>query len=228
MRVLVVDDEPQLLSLISRGLTADGIVVDVSANGEQAVWMAGATEYDAIVLDVMMPGLDGFATCRRLRESDVWAPVLMLSARDAVADRVAGLDGGADDYLSKPFALNELSARLRALARRGQRERPTVLRVGDLELDPASREVHRGDVLISLSPREFGVLSALMRHPGQVLDRYQLLEAAWGHEYEHRSNVIDVYINYLRRKIDKPFGTRSIETVRGLGYRIKDHLATSG
>ncbi|WP_026910360.1 response regulator transcription factor [Patulibacter minatonensis] len=228
MRVLVVDDERRMAELLRRGLTADGLSVDVAHDGTEALWRAGATRYDAIVLDVMMPGLDGVTTCRRLREDDVWSPVLLLTARDAIEDRVAGLDAGADDYLVKPFALPELSARLRALARRGRAERPTVLRVGDLELDPASHRVRRGDVAIDLSPKEYSVLYALMAAPDAVLDRYELLERAWGSEYENRSNIIDVYISYLRQKIDRPFGTDSIQTVRGEGYRIRSAPAPSG
>jgi two-component system OmpR family response regulator len=193
----------------------------VAASGEDALWMAEAHGYDAIVLDVMLPGIDGFETCRRLRASDVWAPVLMLTARDAVEDRVAGLDTGADDYLVKPFAFAELLARLRALVRRGDPERPNVLQVGDLTLDPAAREVRRGDEEILLSAKEFSLLETFMRRPGEVLSRLHLLEHAWDFAYENRSNVVDVYIRHLRRKIDEPFGRRSLETVRGAGYRLR-------
>jgi two-component system, OmpR family, response regulator len=174
-----------------------------------------------IVLDVMLPGIDGFETCRRLRKNGIWAPVLMLTARDSVEDRVAGLDTGADDYLVKPFAFAELLARLRALARRGDSERPTVLEVGDLRLDPATREVRRGDQEIGLSAKEFALLETFMRRPGEVLSRLQLLEHAWDFAYENRSNVVDVYVRHLRRKIDEPFGRRSLETVRGAGYRLR-------
>jgi two-component system OmpR family response regulator len=221
VRVLIVEDEVKMAGLIRRGLRADGMAVDVAAKGEEALWMAGSTEYDVIVLDVMLPGIDGFETCRRLRGDGVWAPVLMLTARDAVEDRVQGLDLGADDYLTKPFSFAELSARLRALARRGPVEQPTVLEVGDLRLDPASRRVWRGDRDISLSAKEYALLEAFMRRPGHVLDRYQLLEQAWDYEYENRSNVIDVYVRYLRQKVDRPFGLRSLETVRGSGYRLR-------
>jgi two-component system OmpR family response regulator len=183
--------------------------------------MAGATDYDAIVLDVMLPGIDGFETCSRLRKDDVWAPVLMLTARDSVEDRVAGLDGGADDYLTKPFSYSELFARLRALVRRGPAERPAVLEVGDLRMDPARRRVWRGEDDISLSAKEFAMLETFMRRPGDVLSRLQLLEHVWDYGYENRSNVVSVYINYLRGKIDAPFGTDSIETVRGVGYRLR-------
>jgi len=182
----------------------------------------GSHDYDAIVLDLMLPGIDGFETCRRLREDGVWAPVLMLTARDAVEDRVAGLDGGADDYLTKPFSYSELFARLRALVRRGPVERPTVLEAGGLRMDPARRRVWRGENEISLSAKEFALLEIFMRRPGDVLSRYQLLEHAWDYAYENRSNVVNVYINYLRQKIDAPFGTDSIETVRGVGYRLRE------
>ena len=206
MRVLVVEDEIKMASLIRRGLRSEGLAADVAIKGEDALWMAGSTEYDAIVLDVMLPGIDGFEACRRLREAGVWAPVLMLTARDAVDDRVAGLDGGADDYLTKPFSFAELLARLRALARRGPVERPAVLEVGDLRLDPAARRVWRGDDEVSLSAKEFQLLETFMRHPGEVLSRYQLLEHAWDYDYENRSNIVDVYVRYLRDKIDRPFG----------------------
>ena len=221
MRVLVVEDEVRMAGLIRRGLTGEGLAADVAGSGEDAVWMAKAHEYDAVVLDVMLPGIDGFETCRRLRAVGVWAPVLMLTARDAVEDRVAGLDTGADDYLVKPFAFAELLARLRALARRGDQERPNVLRVGDLTLDPAAREVRRGDAEIRLSAKEFSLLETFMRRPGEVLSRLHLLEHAWDFAYENRSNVVDVYIRHLRRKIDEPFGRRSLETVRGAGYRLR-------
>jgi len=221
MRVLIVEDELRMASLIRRGLLAEGLAADVAPNGEDALWMAQAHGYDVIVLDVMLPGIDGFETCRRLRAGDVWAPVLMLTARDAVEDRVAGLDTGADDYLVKPFAFAELLARLRALVRRGDTERPSVLRVGDLTLDPAAREVRRGDDEIRLSAKEFSLLETFMRRPGEVLSRLHLLEHAWDFAYENRSNVVDVYIRHLRRKIDEPFGRQSLETVRGVGYRLR-------
>jgi two-component system, OmpR family, response regulator len=221
MRVLVVEDEPRMASLIRRGLVGEGLAADVAGSGEDGLWLAQAHAYDAIVLDVMLPGIDGFETCRRLRAEGVWAPVLMLTARDAVEDRVSGLDGGADDYLVKPFAFAELLARLRALGRRGDQERPNVLCVGDLTLDPASREVRRGDSEIRLSAKEFSLLETFMRRPGEVLSRLHLLEHAWDFAYENRSNVVDVYIRHLRRKIDEPFGCRSLETVRGAGYRLR-------
>ena len=210
-----------MAALIRRGLREHGLAVDVAVRGEDALWMAGSTGFDAIVLDVMLPGIDGFETCRRLRGDGVQAPILMLTARDSVEDRVAGLDSGADDYLVKPFSFAELLARLRALARRGAVEHPVRLEVGDLSLDPATRAVRRGATEISLSAKEFSLLEVLMRRAGEVLSRYQLLEHAWDYEYENRSNVVDVYIRYLRQKIDRPFGTDSIETVRGVGYRMR-------
>jgi two-component system OmpR family response regulator len=228
VRVLIVEDEVKLAGLIRRGLRDEGMLADVAVKGEDALWMAGATAYDAIVLDVMLPGIDGFEVCRRLRDDGVWSPVLMLTARDAVEDRVAGLDGGADDYLVKPFSFAELVARLRALGRRGPVERPSVLDAGDLHLDPAARRVWRGDTEISLSAKEHALLETFMRRPGQVLDRFQLLEHAWDDEYENRSNVVDVYVRYVREKIDRPFGVESIETVRGAGYRLRADGGRSG
>jgi two-component system, OmpR family, response regulator len=221
MRVLVVEDDVKMASLLRRGLLEEGLAADVARTGDDALWMAEATEYDAIVLDVMLPGADGFEVCRRLRESGRWSPVLMLTARDAVEDRVAGLDAGADDYLTKPFSFAELLARLRALARRAPLERPTVLEAGDLRLDPATRRAWRGDVEIGLSAKEFALLETFMRRPGEVLSRYQLLEHCWDYGYENRSNVVDVYVRYLREKIDRPFGRKSLETVRGAGYRFR-------
>ncbi|HEV7639929.1 MAG TPA: response regulator transcription factor, partial [Gaiellaceae bacterium] len=202
MRVLIVEDELRMATLIRRGLGHEGLTADIAGTGEDAVWMAHAHEYDAIVLDVMLPGADGFETCRRLRGSGVWAPVLMLTARAAVADRVAGLDCGADDYMAKPFAFAELLARLRALVRRGDPERPSVLEVGDLRLDPATRVVMRGEVEINVSAKEFALLDTFMRRPGEVLSRVYLLEHAWDFAYDNRSNVIDVLIGRLRAKID--------------------------
>jgi two-component system OmpR family response regulator len=221
VRVLVVEDELRMASLIRRGLLREGLAADVAPSGEDALWLADAHEYDAIVLDVMLPGIDGFETCRQLRGNGVWAPVLMLTARDAVEDRVAGLDTGADDYLVKPFAFAELLARLRALVRRGDQERPSVLAVGDLTLDPASRSVKRGARDIQLSAKEFALLETFMRRPGEVLSRLHLLEHAWDFAYENRSNVVDVYVRHLRRKIDEPFDRQSLETVRGAGYRLR-------
>jgi two-component system, OmpR family, response regulator len=221
MRVLVIEDEVKLAGLLRRGLTEEGLSVDVARNGDDGLWMARATDYDAIVLDVMLPGTDGLEVCRQLREAGRWAPVLMLTARDAVEDRVSGLDAGADDYLTKPFSFAELLARLRALARRPSLERPAVLEVGDLRLDPATRQAWRGETEVDLSAKEFALLETLMRRPGQVLSRFQLLEHCWDYGYENRSNVVDVYVRYLREKIDRPFGRDSIETVRGAGYRLR-------
>jgi two-component system, OmpR family, response regulator len=223
MRVLIVEDEVKMAALLRRGLVAEGMAADVAIKGEDALWMAEATEYDAVVLDVMLPGIDGFEVCRRLRTAGVWAPILMLTARDAVRDRIAGLDGGADDYLTKPFSYAELLARLRALVRRGPVERPTELVVGELRLDPATRRVWRGDTEVALSAKEFALIEVFMRRPGQVLSRFELLEHAWDYDYENRSNVVDSYIRFLRKKLDRPFGTDSIETVRGAGYRLREN-----
>ena len=222
MRVLVVEDEVKLASVIRRGLKAHGLSADVAVRGEDALWMAGATEYGAIVLDLMLPGIDGFETCRRLRDDGVDTPVLMLTARDATGDRVRGLDSGADDYLVKPFAFDELLARLRALARRSGGDRRPMLEAGGLRMDPAARTVSRGGVPIELTAKEFAILEALMRRSGEALSRFELLETAWDSGYENRSNVVDVYVGYLRQKIDRPFGVRSIETVRGIGYRLSE------
>ena len=221
MRVLVVEDDVKLAAIVRRGLLEEGHAADVSATGEDALWMARATEYDAIVLDVMLPGLDGFSVCRSLRRDGIWSPVLMLTARDSVEDRVAGLDTGADDYLTKPFSFAELVARLRALARRGAVERAPVLEVGALRLDPSTRQVWRGEAEIDLSTKEFALFETFMRRPGQVVSRFDLLEHAWDYSYENRSNVVDVYVRYLREKIDRPFGASSLETVRGTGYRLR-------
>ena len=220
MRVLVVEDDVKLARLIRRGLVEEDVVVDLAATGDEGLVRAGATEYDAIVLDVMLPGIDGFEVCRRLRADGHWAPVLMLTARADVDDRVAGLDAGADDYLTKPFSFAELLARLRARARRPPLERPTVLEVGDLRLDPATRQVWRGPTEIELSAKEYALLETFMRRAGRVLTRLDLLDHAWDYAYENRSNVVDVYVRYLREKIDRPFGRHSLETVRGQGYRL--------
>src|SRR3954471_11879299 len=221
VRVLIVEDELRMASLIRRGLVKEGLSADVAGSGEDALWMAGAHDYDVIVLDVMLPRMSGFEACRRLRSGGMWAPVLMLRARASVEDRVAGLDTGADDYLVKPFAFAELLARLRALARRGELERPSVVEVGDLRLDPATRRVWRDSTPIALSHKEFALLETFMRRPDEVLSRLHLLEHAWDFAYDARSNVVDVYIRHLRKKIDEPFGRRSVETVRGAGYRLR-------
>jgi two-component system, OmpR family, response regulator len=221
MRVLVVEDERKLGELLRRGLGEEGYATDLADRGEEALWMAQAVSYDAIVLDVMLPGTDGFEICRRLRGNGVWSPVLMLTARDAVDDRVSGLDAGADDYLAKPFAFEELLARLRALTRRAQVERPVVLEIDDLRLDPAAHRAWRGDQELDLSAKEFALLELFMRRPGLTLSRSQLLDGAWDMAFESRSNVVDVYVRYLREKIDRPFGRDSIETIRGVGYRFR-------
>jgi two-component system, OmpR family, response regulator len=221
VRVLLVEDEAKLARLVARGLTERGDQVTIAGTGGEALAaVSDEEEYDVILLDIRLPDMEGFEVCRRLRRSRVWTPVLMLTARNAVADRITGLDSGADDYLGKPFAFDELLARMRALARRGPVPRPTVLEVGDLRFDPASRRVWRGDVEIELSAREMALLEALIRRPEQVLSRDQLLAHAWGDTHETSSNVVDVYIRYLREKIDRPFGADSVRTVRGLGYRL--------
>ena len=222
LRVLVVEDEVKMAGLLKRGLEEEGYAVDLARTGSDAVWAGSETPYDAVVLDVMLPDLDGFEVCRQLRAGGRWAPVLMLTARQAVADRVAGLDAGADDYLTKPFSFSELFARLRALIRRGVGERPAVLRTGDLTLDPASRKVARGDAAVDLTAKEFALLEYFMRRPGEVLTRSQILEHVWDFGYDGDSNVVDVYVRYLREKIDRPFRKDSIETIRGSGYRLRD------
>jgi two-component system OmpR family response regulator len=220
MRILIVEDDARMADAVRRGFQAEGVAVDVAPVGEEALWRAQATAYGAIVLDVMLPGIDGIETCRRLRAAEVWTPILMLTARDAVSDRVAGLNSGADDYLIKPFSFEELLARVRALARREAGPRPTVLVVGDLRLDPATHKVWRGVQEIAVSAREVAILEVFMRRPGQIVSRYDLLEVVWDGEFDHRSNVVDVAVRRLREKIDRPFGVESIETVRGAGYRL--------
>jgi two-component system, OmpR family, response regulator len=221
MRVLIVEDHAKMAGLLRSGLRKHGLLADVTARGEDAVWMAGTTHFDVLILDLMLPGIDGLETCRRLRADGVDSRILMLTARDGIGDRVAGLNEGADDYLIKPFSFAELLARVRALARRPQAQRATVLEVGDLRLDPAGRRVWRGDTELSLSAKELLLLEAFMIRPGEVLSRLELLESAWDHAYENRSNVVDAYIKRLREKIDRPFGRRALETVRGSGYRLR-------
>jgi two-component system, OmpR family, response regulator len=222
MRVLVVEDEVRTAALLRRGLSEAGYSVDIAVDGPEAVWRASEFSYDAVVLDVMLPGYDGVEVCRRLRGLGRWAPVLMLTARGELAARVRGLDSGADDYLAKPFSFDELFARLRALIRRGAPERPALMQCGDLRLDPASRRVWRGDAELVLSPKEFALLELFLRHPGQVLTRTRILEHVWDYSYQGVSNVVDQYVGYLRRKIDRPFGLTQLETVRGVGYRLRD------
>ena len=221
MRVLVIEDEVRMARLLKRALQEAGHAVDVSGDGPDGLWMATENPYAAIVLDVMLPGFDGFELCRRLRKAGVWVPVLMLTARDEIGDRVRGLDSGADDYLVKPFSLLELAARLRALARRDDRPRPAMLAERDLKLDLASKRAWRGATELQLSPKEFSLLEFFLRHPGTVLTRTQIIEAVWDFAYDGTSNVVDQYVNYLRRKVDVPFARRDIETVRGMGYRLR-------
>jgi len=209
-------------TLLERGFREEGYAVDVAFDGPDGLWLATENAYDAIVLDIMVPGLDGFEVCRRLRAADRWAPVLLLTARDAVEDRVRGLDAGADDYLTKPFSFAELAARVRALVRRRSDTRPAVLAVGDLRLDPALHRAWRGDVEVSLSPKEMALLEMLMRHPGEVVTRSQILDHVWDFAYDGTSNVVDQYIGYVRKKVDRPFDRHDIETVRGVGYRLRD------
>jgi two-component system, OmpR family, response regulator len=220
MRLLVVEDNEKMRSLLRRGLAEAGYVVETAADGDEGLLLAETEDYDAIVLDVMLPARDGFDVCRVLRARKVWTPILMLTARDAVADRVQGLDKGADDYLVKPFAFEELLGRIRALLRRGKPERPTVLTCGSVSLDPATRVVMCGGELVELSAKEFALLEFLMSRRNQVLSRAQMIEHVWGYNYDGYSNVVDVYIKYLRDKIDRPFGTQRIQTVRGAGYRM--------
>jgi two-component system OmpR family response regulator len=221
VRLLVVEDDAKMAALLRRGLEREGYAVDVAADGEDALWAGRELPYDALVLDAMIPPPDGFDVCRRLREEGRWMPIIMLTARDSIDDRVHGLDAGADDYLPKPFSFAELFARLRALLRRDAGERPAVLRAGDLLLDPATRTVRRGDAPISLTPRQFALLELLLRHRGEVLSRTAIIDHVWDFAYDGTSNVVDVYVRYLRDKVDRPFGRHSIETVRGAGYRLR-------
>ena len=221
VRVLLVEDEPKMADVIARGLRRDGTAVDRAASGEEGLALAATAAYDAIVLDILLPGIDGFETCRRLRTRGDQTPILMLTARDSVPDRVHGLNAGADDYLVKPFAFVELRARLAALVRRGGATQPAVLAVGDLRLDPAARRVWRGAHEIELTQKQYSLLETFMRHPGQVLTREQLLAHSWERDFESHSNVVDVYVNQLRDRLDRPFGARSLETVRGVGYRLR-------
>lgn len=221
MRVLVVEDEVKMAALLERGLREERYAVDMAATARDAEWLATENPYDVVVLDVMLPDGDGFDVLRRLRAGGCWAPVILVTARDGVTDRVAGLDGGADDYLTKPFSFDELLARLRALIRRGARERPTVLVAGPLVLDPATRRVAVGSSMLNLTSREHALLEYLMRHPGEVLSRTRIRQHVWDDHFDGDSNVVDVYVRYLREKIDRRFGLELIETVRGAGYRIK-------
>lgn len=215
-----------MAQLLKRGLEEDGYAVDTESRGDTAVWMAQENDYDAIILDVMLPDQSGFEVCRKLRSSEIWAPIIMLTARTSIEDRVEGLDVGADDYLTKPFSFAELTARLRALTRRDDRARPTDLVVGSLRLNPATHKVFRDEVEIELSPKEFSLLDLFMRNPGVVLTRTRILESNWDFAYNGGSNVIDQYVSYLRKKIDQPFGHNDLETVRGVGYRLRTSEGT--
>lgn len=221
MRVLIAEDQTKLAAVMRRALEAEGYAVDVAADGEDALWLGSEWDYDAVVLDVGLPKRDGFEVCRLLRARGRWAPVLMLTVRDATSDRVTGLDAGADDYLTKPFEFDELFARLRALTRRTPTPRPTILRWDDLSLDPATKRVRRGSRPIELSPKEFALLELLMTRGEMVTTRTEILEHVWDFAYDGTSNVVDVYIRYLRNKIDRPFERETIETVRGEGYRLR-------
>jgi two-component system OmpR family response regulator len=220
LRILVVEDEFKMARAIRRGLEQEGYSVEVCADGDDAVIRGTENDHDAIVLDVMLPGRDGFSICRELRARGRWAPILMLTARDAVEDRIRGLDAGADDYLVKPFAFGELLARVRAMVRRGAPERPATLTVEDVVLDPATHVVRRADALVDLTPKEFALLEFLMRHPGEVLGRPRILEHVWDVHYDGFSNVVDVCVGYLRRKLEQPFDRPFIRTVRGVGYLV--------
>jgi DNA-binding response OmpR family regulator len=220
VKVLVVEDEVRLAQALRRGLQAEGFTVDLAHDGEDGLHLALEGDYSAIVLDVMLPRLSGYRVCQRLRAAENWVPVLMLSAKDGEYDEADGLDIGADDYLTKPFSYVVLVAHLRALLRRGAPDRPAVLTAGDLTLDPATRAVHRDNSEISLTPREFALLEFLMRRRGEVVAKTQILSNVWDSAYNGDPNVVEVYVGYLRRKIDAPFGRRAIETVRGAGYRL--------
>lgn len=220
MRVLVVDDEKRLASSLRVGLEAEGCAVDVAHDGIDGLWLARENTYDAIVLDLMLPGLNGYKVCETLRAEEDWTPILMLTAKDGEWDQVEGLDTGADDYLTKPFSFPILVARLRAVARRGAKERPTVLQSGDLRLDPAARRAWRDATELELTAREFSLLAFLMRHPGDVVSKRQILEAVWDVDFEGDPNIVEVYVRHLRNKIDRPFGREAIQTLRGAGYRL--------
>lgn len=222
MRVLIVDDEETLLETLKRGLVAEGFAVDTCSNGREGIELARSTPYDVIVLDIMLPGMNGFKFTQTLREEENWTPILMLTAKDGELDEAEALDTGADDFLTKPFSFTVLVARIRALLRRGMESRPPVLVAGDLKLDPASHEVSRGGSQIELTTREFAFLELLMRNRGRVLKKREIIEHVWDYDFEGDSNIVEVYIGYLRKKIDLPYGTRSIRTVRGVGYMLEE------
>jgi two-component system OmpR family response regulator len=219
--MLIVEDELRMATLLQRGFRSEGYAVDIASDGADGLWMGTENDYDVVILDVMLPGIDGFEVCRQLRARDRWAPIVMLTARAAIDDRVHGLDVGADDYAMKPFSFAELAARVRALVRRTTRQRPAVLEVGDLRLDPATHRAWRGSTPLDLSPKEMALLEVLMRHPDEVVSRTEILEHVWDFAYDGMSNVVDQYVSYLRRKIDRPFDRDDIETVRGVGYRLR-------
>ena len=216
----MVEDELRLAETVRRGLTAEGCVVDVVHDGTEGLWSATSNTYDVVVLDIMLPGLNGYDVCRGLREAGVWTPVLMLTAKDGEYDQVDAFDLGADDYLTKPFSFVVLLARMRSLVRRGAPERPTLLSAGDLTLDPATHAVSRAGRPVTLTPREFALLHFLMRHRGDVMSKTEILRGVWDTLYDGDDNVVEVYVGYLRRKIDQPFDRRAIQTVRGVGYRL--------
>jgi two-component system, OmpR family, response regulator len=220
MRVLVVEDERRMAAGLRAGLEAEGFAVDLAADGTDGLWMAGEHPYDAIVLDIMLPGLNGYRVCSTLREAGVWTPILMLTAKDGEWDEVEGLDTGADDYLTKPFSYPVLVARLRALLRRGARERPAVLTAGDLRLDPSARRAWRGEAEVELTPRELALLEFLLRRRGEVVSKRDILDHVWDEDFEGDPNIVEVYVRHLRNKLDRPFGRAAIETVRGAGYRL--------
>jgi two-component system OmpR family response regulator len=221
VRLLVVEDEPRVSRVLRQGLEEDGHAVDVTAYGEEAIWFATENAYSVIILDIMLPDIDGFEVCARLRAHKCWTPILMLTALEDVHNRAKGLDGGADDYLAKPFSFVELGARLRALARRGENPRPAVLSVGSLRLDPAARRAWRGSAELALTTRELRLLELFMSHPGEMLSRSRILEEIWDFAFDGGSNVVDQLVARLRRKVDHPFGTSDIETIRGAGYRLR-------
>jgi two-component system OmpR family response regulator len=220
VRVLVVDDEERLAAALRRGLEAEGIAVDVAHSGTDGLWLARENDYDVLVLDIMMPGMSGYALCRTLRDEDDWTPILMLTAKDGDWDQIEALDTGADDFLTKPFSFQVLLARLRSLVRRGARDRPVVLEAGDLRIDPAARKVWRGDTEVALTSREFAVLEYLARRRGEVVSKSEVLGNVWDFDFDGDPNIVEVYIRHLRNKVDRPFGRAAIETLRGAGYRL--------
>jgi DNA-binding response OmpR family regulator len=220
MRVLVVEDERRLAQTIRRGLEGEGFATDVAFDGDEGLWLATEQPYDAVVLDIMLPGRNGYEVCAELREAGIWTPILMLTAKQGDLDHAEALDTGADDFLTKPFSFVVLIAHLRALIRRGRRERPAVLRAGDLSLDPARHRCWRGDGEIELTPRQFSLLEFLMHHPGEVMSKSEILDHVWDYAFDGDSNIVEVYVGYLRKKIDAPFGRSAIETLRGVGYRL--------